>query len=57
MTESIDDLQAKIRALIATVAGHASKYRLREIQERLNAMLPAERSDPVLAKDPSPGRP
>ena len=47
MAESIAELQAKIRALLATVAGNASKHRLREIHERLGALLgsPGARDD------------
>ena len=48
MAETIAELQARIRALLATVASSSSRYRLREINERLTAMLssPAQPGDP-----------
>lgn len=39
MAETIAELQAKVRALLATVVGRPSQYRLREIHERLAEML------------------
>ena len=39
MAETIAELQAKVRALLATVVGRPSQYRLREINERLADML------------------
>jgi len=48
MAETIAELQARIRGLLATVASSSSRYRLREINERLTAMLssPAQPGDP-----------
>jgi hypothetical protein len=48
MAETIAELQARIRALLATVASSSSRYRLREINERLTAML----SSPAQPRDP-----
>jgi hypothetical protein len=39
MAETIAELQAKVKALLATVVGRPSQYRLREINERLAEML------------------
>jgi hypothetical protein len=39
MAETIAELQAKVRALLATVVSRPSQYRLREINERLAEML------------------
>jgi hypothetical protein len=48
MAETIAELQARITALLATVVSRSSQYRLREINERLSAMLssPAQPGDP-----------
>lgn len=47
MAETIAELQARIRALLATVVSSSSRYRLREINERLTATLssPAQPGD------------
>jgi hypothetical protein len=39
MAETIAELQAKVKALLATVVSRSSQYRLREINERLAEML------------------
>jgi hypothetical protein len=56
MAETIAELQAKVRALLATVVSRPSQYRLREINERLAEMLRrTERGDtrPALGEAPS----
>ncbi|HEY2387694.1 MAG TPA: hypothetical protein VGK30_12085 [Candidatus Binatia bacterium] len=55
MAETIAELQAKVRALLATVVGRSSQYRLREINERLAEML--RRSDGDDARSAARGAP
>ena len=54
MAETIAELQAKIRALLATVVGRPSQYRLREINERLADMLRRTERDNAPTREEAP---
>jgi len=54
MAETIAELQAKVRALLATVVGRPSQYRLREINERLADMLRRAERDNAPTREEAP---
>ena len=54
MAETIAELQAKVRALLATVVGRPSQYRLREINERLAETLRRSERDHASTRGEAP---